>query len=115
MTDFDPIAMPLDSAQMIEASAGTGKTYTITNLVLRLLLGRNLPWSAPLAIDQLLILTFTIAATDELKARIATRISAARLAYRTGEGDDFLKRLVSESTDTRRDMKLLAAAMRSPA
>ena len=34
---FDPMTVPLDHGQLIEASAGTGKTYTITNLCLRLL------------------------------------------------------------------------------
>ena len=64
---FDPMTVPLDHGQLIEASAGTGKTYTITNLCLRLLLGRNSPWQRPLAINEILILTFTIAATAELK------------------------------------------------
>jgi exodeoxyribonuclease V beta subunit len=39
---FDPIETPLEGANLIEASAGTGKTYTITGLFLRLLLEKNL-------------------------------------------------------------------------
>ncbi len=66
---------------LIEASAGTGKTYTITNLVLRALLGvgkkeNNL--DRPLQIDELLIVTFTNAATSDLRQRIYERIRFAR-------------------------------------
>ncbi|MBT4160856.1 MAG: UvrD-helicase domain-containing protein, partial [Gammaproteobacteria bacterium] len=107
MSDFDSATLPMTQSQLIEASAGTGKTYTITNLCLRLLLGRG---QAPLAINQILILTFTIAATDELKHRVASRIREARKAYKTGEGDDFLLQLRQESADPARDLKLLTAA-----
>ena len=98
--------------QLIEASAGTGKTYTISNLCIRLLLGRDVPWQRPLAINEILILTFTIAATDELKQRIAGRIREAREAFRLEEpGEDpFLEELLESSADRSRDLKLLAAA-----
>ena len=98
---FNPMTMPLDHGQLIEASAGTGKTYTITNLCLRLLLGRNSPWQRPLAINEILILTFTTAATSELKHRIAKRIEEARRVFRTGDdnGDDFLRHLQEASSN----------------
>jgi len=104
--------LALTGQQLIEASAGTGKTYTISNLCIRLLLGRDVPWHRPLAISEILILTFTIAATDELKQRIAGRIREAREAFRTGNpGEDpFLEELLNSSDDTSRDLKLLAAA-----
>ena len=54
---------------LVEASAGTGKTYSITWLVVRLLLEKKIK------IDTLLIVTFTIAATDELKTRIRHKIT----------------------------------------
>ena len=109
---FNPMTMPLDHGQLIEASAGTGKTYTITNLCLRLLLGRNSPWQRPLAINEILILTFTIAATNELKHRIAKRIEQARRVFRTGDdnGDDFLRHFLETSSDSSTDLKLLTAA-----
>ena len=107
MSDFNAAALPLDQNQLIEASAGTGKTYTITNLCLRLLLGRNAP---RLSISEILILTFTVAATDELKYRIASRIRAARDAFRSGTEDEFLLQLVRESADPATDIKLLTAA-----
>ena len=110
MTDFNPAEMPLTRRQLIEASAGTGKTYTITNLVLRLLLGRDEHWPEPMAINQVLVLTFTIAATDELKYRIARRIRQARQAFREASDDPFLQWLVNGSTDPVRDCRLLTAA-----
>ena len=38
MTPLDPLALPLHGSNLVEASAGTGKTFTITTLYLRLLL-----------------------------------------------------------------------------
>ena len=56
----------LEGMNLIEAAAGTGKTYTIQNLVVRFLLERQLP------IRSLLVVTFTEAATAELRERIRT-------------------------------------------
>ena len=57
---------------IIEASAGTGKTYTLTGIVLRLILEKRL------SVGQILVVTFTNAATEELGGRIR---SALRDAY----------------------------------
>lgn len=65
----DP-ALPLMEDHFIEASAGTGKTYTIEHLVLRFL-------QAGIPLDQILVVTFTKAATRELAARIRARIVKA--------------------------------------
>lgn len=67
---------PLTGVQLIEASAGTGKTYTITSLYLRLILGVGYQALAP---DQILVVTFTNAATDELRGRIRSRLRQAEL------------------------------------
>lgn len=56
--------IPHDRHAVIEASAGTGKTYTIEHLVIELLLRQNV------SIDQLLVLTFTERAAAELRQRI---------------------------------------------
>ena len=48
---------------LIEASAGTGKTYTITHLILRLI-RKGVP------VRKILVTTFSKAAADELKTRI---------------------------------------------
>ena len=56
---------------LVEASAGTGKTYSITWLVTRLLLERDLEPA------DLLVVTFTVAATEEMKGRIRAHIAHA--------------------------------------
>ena len=84
---LDIPGFPLRQARLIEASAGTGKTYTITGLYLRLLLGRDGPedFGLPLTVDKILVVTFTEAATAELRGRILARIRAARKAFDSGE------------------------------
>nr|MDT0253989.1 UvrD-helicase domain-containing protein [Endozoicomonas sp.] len=70
---LDPHALPLHGVRLIEASAGTGKTYTIANLYLRILLGHGSEptrHETPLNVDQILVVTFTEAATGELRDRI---------------------------------------------
>ncbi|MCX8123141.1 MAG: exodeoxyribonuclease V subunit beta [Spirochaetes bacterium] len=61
----------LDGINCIEASAGTGKTYTISHLYLRLMIGKCLN------IDNILVVTFTNAATNELRSRIRSLIKIA--------------------------------------
>src|SRR5690554_1881363 len=62
---------PLKGRSLIEASAGTGKTFTISALYNRIITGHN---SARLGCDQILLVTFTEAATEELRGRIRQRI-----------------------------------------
>ncbi|MCD6268511.1 MAG: UvrD-helicase domain-containing protein, partial [Deltaproteobacteria bacterium] len=73
---FDILDYPIDSGKvLIEAAAGSGKTYTIQYLFLRLILERN-----ELEAGNILVVTFTEAATEELKERIRTTLrSAAKL------------------------------------
>jgi len=66
----EPKQIDLAHHAVIEASAGTGKTYTITHLVLRLLLEQGL------SINQILLVTFTDKATSELKTRIYESIKS---------------------------------------
>lgn len=68
LTDFSQV--DLDRHGVIEASAGTGKTFAIESLVLRLLT------ETPVALDQILLVTFTEKATSELKARLRQKIEA---------------------------------------
>lgn len=58
---------------LLEASAGTGKTFAVENLVVRLLLEEG-PTHPPLSLDQILVVTFTRAATRDLKKRIRSKI-----------------------------------------
>ena len=75
---LNPITLPLHQISLIEASAGTGKTYTIGSLYLRLLLkaGEN-NFSRPLNVEEILVVTFTEMATEELKKKIRERITDA--------------------------------------
>src|SRR5690606_19411076 len=77
LTDFNAATVPLASSNLIEASAGTGKTYSIAILVLRLLLERQI------SIKEILMVTFTKAAVAELEERIRLFV---RNAYRVVEG-----------------------------
>ncbi|OBW92913.1 exodeoxyribonuclease V subunit beta [Gallibacterium salpingitidis] len=76
-TQLNPISLPLAQNNVIEASAGTGKTYTMVTLYLRLLLqaGEN-NFPMPLDIEQILVVTFTRDATKELRQRINQRIQS---------------------------------------
>ena len=71
---LNTMTFPLHGARLIEASAGTGKTFTIAGLYLRLLLGHGSEQTrhrSPLTVDQILVVTFTEAATAELRDRIS--------------------------------------------
>ncbi len=68
MRPLNPLDFPLHGEQLIEASAGTGKTYTLATLYLRLLLERGL------SVTEILVVTFTEAATQELRGRIRQRL-----------------------------------------
>jgi exodeoxyribonuclease V beta subunit len=63
--------LPLDGVRLIEASAGTGKTFTLATLVTRLVVERSL------RVGQVLAVTFTEAATQELRKRIRERLLLA--------------------------------------
>ncbi|MGH8104765.1 MAG: UvrD-helicase domain-containing protein, partial [Arenimonas sp.] len=66
------LELPLQGRQWIEASAGTGKTFTLSLLVLRFLLEREI------ALPNILAVTFTNAATQELKIKIRDQIKLAQ-------------------------------------
>ncbi len=67
-TELDVFTCALEGINQIEASAGTGKTWNICALYLRLLLEKQLP------VQQILVVTFTNAATAELRERIRSRL-----------------------------------------
>ncbi|MCQ8105013.1 exodeoxyribonuclease V subunit beta [Methylomonas sp. SURF-2] len=92
-SNIDSLTFPLSGTRLIEASAGTGKTYTIAALYVRLILGHG--WlGAELLPPDILVVTFTEAATQELRERIRARLTQAAGFFRekTG-GDEFLRRL----------------------
>ncbi|WAF60510.1 exodeoxyribonuclease V subunit beta [Aeromonas caviae] len=113
---LNPLRFPLYGERLIEASAGTGKTYTIAGLYLRLLLGHGpvieqageeggdagqpCAHERPLSVTEILVVTFTEAATAELRGRIRARIHEARLAFMRGHSTDtLLAQLLAEVED----------------
>jgi len=82
MTPFNVHNLPLNKKVLIEASAGTGKTYNIGLIVLRLILERKLE------IEKIVLITFTEAATEELRRNTAERIQKAYLVWKEGEIDE---------------------------
>ncbi len=93
---LDPLTMPLTGLQVIEASAGTGKTWTLAALYVRLVLGHG--GKAGLYPPQILVMTFTDAATAELRGRVRERLAQAALFFKGMEkpdapADDFLHSL----------------------
>ncbi|HEY5718575.1 MAG TPA: UvrD-helicase domain-containing protein, partial [Motiliproteus sp.] len=86
--NLDPAGLLLSGRHLIEASAGTGKTFNITRLYLRLLLERRLP------VQQILVMTFTKAATEELRGRIDRELRHAAAHWgRLGQSDPFFAAL----------------------
>ncbi len=83
VVDFDPTLPLSPGVTVIEASAGTGKTYQITNLVLRLVAEEGLP------LERVLVVSFTRAATGELLERVRLRIrDAVAVLQRAVAGED---------------------------
>ena len=112
---LDPLRLPLTGERLIEASAGTGKTFTIAALYLRLLLGLGGEAAYPRAIsvEELLVVTFTEAATEELRGRIRSNIHELRIACLRGESDNPLySALLAEIADKDDAAKTLLLAER---
>lgn len=76
LEEFEYAKTPLSPVMMIEASAGTGKTYALERLVLRFIVEKEV------SIESFLIVTFTKAATGELKERVRTILKSAQTALR---------------------------------
>jgi exodeoxyribonuclease V beta subunit len=90
MKELDHLNVELSGRNLIEASAGTGKTYAIACLYLRLLVEQEL---TP---EQILVVTYTEAATEELRGRIRSRIREALRAFSgVGTDDAFLLGLLA--------------------
>lgn len=87
------LSLSLTGIKLIEASAGTGKTYAISNLYLRYVL-------AGFTVNKILVVTFTNAATEELRGRIRARLYVAQrvleaIETNSAQSDDaFLVQLI---------------------
>ncbi|WP_343729655.1 exodeoxyribonuclease V subunit beta [Duganella sp.] len=100
-----PLTFPLHGSRLIEASAGTGKTWTIAALYVRLVLGHGgeHAYKRPLLPADILVMTFTRAATRELSNRVRERLVEAAAYFRTHEQreqrDDYLDALLESYPD----------------
>jgi exodeoxyribonuclease V beta subunit len=95
-TTLDPLDLAFEGIQLVEASAGTGKTWLIAALYVRLVLGHGAP-GVPRLPPQILVVTFTKAATAELRERIRARLTEAAAAFRASASKDpFLQALLAD-------------------
>ncbi|MGZ8302169.1 MAG: UvrD-helicase domain-containing protein, partial [Telluria sp.] len=108
---LDALTFPLHGSRLIEASAGTGKTWTIAALYLRLVLGHGGAdgFARPLLPSEILVMTFTRAATRELSNRVRERLVEAA-AYFRGERelDDSYLASLAEACDSNGGRQLAA-------
>ncbi len=108
MQPFDIVNNPLEEGtSLIEAGAGTGKTYALTAIFLRLLLEK------PIDPDRILVVTFTTAATAELRDRLRRQLLAVR-RFLDGEGsvDDTLRGIVQKAGEGGRTRERIELALR---
>jgi len=102
LNKFDLINTPLSGINLIEASAGTGKTYAITGLFLRLILEKEL------LVDQILVVTFTNAATSELKEKIRNILLKTKEAFQTGSSkESFIDCMVKKAEEPAHCIQLI--------
>lgn len=98
---LDNSTFPLRGSHLIEASAGTGKTYTIALLYVRLVLGhgKSNAYDRPLLPPEILVVTFTDAASQELRDRIRARLAEAAEVFsgvKVVQGDDPLALILAD-------------------
>ncbi|MBD3239884.1 MAG: exodeoxyribonuclease V subunit beta [Chitinivibrionales bacterium] len=93
MKQFDLVDGPLQGRHLIEASAGTGKTFTLAHLFLRLVLERDMP------VEQILVVTFTEAATAELRDRVHALLTDAlhRSREQISPADEIIDRILAKA------------------
>ena len=123
MRPFDPFTLDIrPGSTLVEASAGTGKTYAITQLVLRLVLDPEARHLIPEGEDlpdlrRLLVVTFTKAATEELKTRIRRALRETLDAYETPAapasdlGESFRSRYGATPADRAEGVRRLRRAL----
>lgn len=90
---FNPLTVPLTGVSLVEASAGTGKTWNIAALFVRLLIDESA--GTPPLLEQILVVTYTKAATAELRSRLRARLREALTALDQPGEDGFLESLLA--------------------
>ena len=104
MKPMVPLQFPLQGTSLIEASAGTGKTYTLAALYVRLVLGQGGDLAFPKALlpPEILVVTFTNAATLELRDRIRQNLAKSAEVFRGAESkDQFTLDLLAQYPDVK--------------
>ncbi|MDL2353779.1 MAG: exodeoxyribonuclease V subunit beta [Pseudomonadota bacterium] len=100
---LEPLTFPLHGSRLIEASAGTGKTWTIAALYVRLVLGHGGAdgFGRALLPSEILVMTFTRAATRELSNRVRERLVEAAAYFRgaVDRDDPYLAALAASYPD----------------
>ena len=94
MKEFDLLNSKLEGSQLIEASAGTGKTFTITRIFLHLLLKGY-------TISEILLVSFTVAATKELRERIRRTLQEALAVLQGGIRESDIKQILQGHSHTK--------------
>lgn len=111
MKAMDPFDISFSGINLVEASAGTGKTYNITSLYIRALIELDM------SVGNILVVTYTEAATKELKDRLLTRIRESVQVLKSGDlgkkQDDFLADLLENVNDREQAISRLKKAVRS--
>jgi exodeoxyribonuclease V beta subunit len=103
---FDVCGPLPEGTTLLEASAGTGKTFTIAGLTTRYVAEAKLP------IDRLLVITFTRMATGELRERVRERLVRAHdgltdvLTGDGGHGDDEIVRILADAPVSEQQARL---------
>jgi len=109
MSTLQPFQTSLRGRHLIEASAGTGKTFNIATLFVRGLVELALP------INNILVVTYTEAATKELKDRLLTRITDCITVLKSREHDDndYLKSFLEYIDEPEKAINRLENALHS--
>ena len=102
---LEVVDIPLVGQHLIEASAGTGKTYNITRIYLRLLLERKIP------VENILVMTFTNDATEELRGRIDRVLRDALANWQTLCEQDTFFQQIAQRVPTEQAHALLHKAL----
>lgn len=116
MNPLEPFEISCSGVNLVEASAGTGKTYNITSLYIRALIEPEI-FGQDLTVSDILVVTFTEDATKELKDRLLERIRESIAVLKKQEvkddTDEFLLQLLNQVTQPPKALQKLQFALQS--
>lgn len=110
MNPLNILDCPLSGATLIEASAGTGKTWSLVALYLRLLAEPSPSRSVP-SVDKILVVTYTRAATAELRIRLRQGLDALLQALFGSQTGDPILVAITERLDTQQRSQAIARVL----